>query len=127
MAITRRKAVLNDRITLNFQEKEFMCRCCNEIYIHPALVRSLEKLRHKLGGKPITINSGYRCQTHNKNVGGAPKSQHMFGLAADITVKGMTVHQVASAAEGIFDGIGKYPKQNFVHVDLRGYPQRWEG
>ncbi len=37
-------------------------------------------------GKPIHVNSGYRCPQLNKEVGGSPTSQHMKGEAADITV-----------------------------------------
>ena len=36
-------------------------------------------------GKPIHVNSGYRCRELNKAVGGVPSSQHMRGEAADIT------------------------------------------
>lgn len=36
-------------------------------------------------GKPIHVNSGYRCPRLNKEVGGSPSSQHMKGQAADIT------------------------------------------
>lgn len=36
-------------------------------------------------GKPITVNSGYRCEALNKAIGGAKSSQHMLGEAADIT------------------------------------------
>ena len=36
-------------------------------------------------GKPITVNSGYRCPLLNKTVGGAAGSQHVRGEAADIT------------------------------------------
>lgn len=39
----------------------------------------------ELWGRPITVNSGFRCPTLNKAVGGAPTSQHMKGEAADIT------------------------------------------
>ena len=35
-------------------------------------------------GKPIVVNSGYRCLALNKAVGGATTSQHMSGQAADI-------------------------------------------
>jgi len=35
---------------------------------------------------PIHISSGYRCTALNKAVGGAPKSQHMKGQAADIYI-----------------------------------------
>lgn len=37
-------------------------------------------------GKPIRVNSGYRCPKLNKAVGGVAKSQHLKGEAADITV-----------------------------------------
>ena len=36
-------------------------------------------------GKPITVNSGYRCPQLNRLVGGAASSQHLKGEAADIT------------------------------------------
>lgn len=42
----------------------------------------LEPARMALG--PIRINSGYRCKALNTKVGGAWKSQHQFGQAADI-------------------------------------------
>lgn len=37
-------------------------------------------------GKPIKINSGYRCEALNEAVGGSDTSQHRLGEAADITV-----------------------------------------
>lgn len=37
-------------------------------------------------GKPIYINSGYRCPELNKTVGGVNNSQHVNGEAADIDV-----------------------------------------
>ena len=36
-------------------------------------------------GKPIAVNSGYRCPQLNRLVGGAASSQHLKGEAADIT------------------------------------------
>ena len=41
-------------------------------------------------GKPIHVNSGYRCPALNKEVSGAPSSQHMKGEAADITAGNRT-------------------------------------
>ncbi len=35
-------------------------------------------------GYPIRISSGYRCVRLNKLIGGAKKSQHLDGMAADI-------------------------------------------
>lgn len=37
-------------------------------------------------GKPIKINSGYRCPKLNAAVGGAKTSQHMTGEAADLHI-----------------------------------------
>ena len=37
-------------------------------------------------GKPIVINSGYRCKELNKAVGGVPNSWHQKGNAADIKI-----------------------------------------
>lgn len=36
-------------------------------------------------GKPLMVNSGYRCQALNNKVGGSKTSQHLTGDAADIT------------------------------------------
>jgi len=47
-------------------------------------VAVLDPLR-EAWGRPITVNSGYRCPELNKAVGGSPKSHHQRGMAADIT------------------------------------------
>jgi uncharacterized protein YcbK (DUF882 family) len=90
------------------------------------LIVLLQRLRDKVG-KPLTVTSGYRCQKHNKAVGGAANSQHVLGTAADIRVpSGMSVDQLAAAADAVgFTGVGKYYKQGFVHVDVRGFRARW--
>ena len=44
----------------------------------------LDPLRARYG-KPIYVNSGFRCATLNAAIGGAINSQHMYGKAADIT------------------------------------------
>lgn len=44
----------------------------------------LDPLREKYG-KPITVNSGYRCPELNKAVGGSKTSDHVKGFAADLT------------------------------------------
>ena len=43
----------------------------------------LEPLR-LWAGRPVVINSGYRCPHLNQLVGGVPNSQHQTGEAADI-------------------------------------------
>ena len=50
-----------------------------------ALVDNVLDPLREAWGKPIKVNSGYRCRALNKAVGGVPASQHMLGQAADIT------------------------------------------
>lgn len=52
----------------------------------------LDPLR-KAYGRPIHVNSGYRCPALNRAVGGAPRSQHMRGQAADITAGSPTANR----------------------------------
>lgn len=44
----------------------------------------LDPLR-QLYGKPIYVSSGYRCPELNSKVGGSATSEHLKGMAADIT------------------------------------------
>lgn len=105
------------RVAPNFTAKEFACHHCEVKKISGDLLYKLELLRKKLG-QPIIITSGYRCQTHNKSVGGAKKSQHMNGRAADIQVKGYSPKQVANAAREVgFTFIKTY--KTWTHVDVR--------
>lgn len=49
------------------------------------LIESLLDPIREMWGKPLHVNSGYRCLALNKAVGGKPTSQHLKGEAADIT------------------------------------------
>jgi hypothetical protein len=53
----------------------------------------LEPLRVALR-KPIRVSSGYRCPRVNTKIGGASKSQHMQGEAADIQASSMGVEDL---------------------------------
>lgn len=52
----------------------------------------LEPVRRQFG--PVRVTSGYRCPALNEGIGGAMRSQHMFGQAADIKVAGVTAYDV---------------------------------
>jgi uncharacterized protein YcbK (DUF882 family) len=60
------------------------------------LARLLEQVRAAVG-KPIIINSAYRCKRVNDAVGSKDSSQHLKGCAADIRVPGMTPDDVVRA------------------------------
>ncbi len=110
----------------HFKPKEFACKHCGEIRVDIQLLEKLEQLRTAIGNRPIIINSGYRCPTHNKAVGGAKNSQHMYGKAADIRVKDMSPRTLEKFADTVFynGGVGM-GGQNIVHVDTRGHRARW--
>lgn len=117
------------RISSHFSEEEAKCRCgCGRMVINPILVRILEGIRAAAGHKPVIVRSWNRCAKQNKAVGGQPDSQHLYGAAADISITGVAPALLAQLAQNCgADGIGTYPKQGFVHVDVRGYRARWEG
>ena len=120
-------AVLNEAKNIkHFKIQEFTCRHCGEIKIDINLLAKLEELRRAIGNRPIIINSGYRCPTHNKNVGGAKNSQHMYGKAVDIRVNGMSPRTLEKYADTVFSngGVGM-GGATIVHVDTRGYKARW--
>jgi zinc D-Ala-D-Ala carboxypeptidase len=68
-------------------------------------------------GIPLTINSGYRCEKHNKRVGGKVKSAHRLGVACDIKcVRSDHRFKIIEAAMQLgFKRIGVYP--TFIHLD----------
>ena len=120
-------------LSKNFQYREFDCKgkgCCSSTLIDEKLVEYLQKIREHFG-KPITITSAYRCETHNRNVGGATKSRHSQGSAADIVVQGVSSREVAKYAESIgILGIGLYETSAdgyFTHIDTRTTKAFWYG
>lgn len=112
------------RLSKNFHLREYECKCgkCQETLVDMDHVEKLQKLREDLA-TPITITSAYRCEEHNKNVGGAKNSQHVKGTATDLQVKGMDPSEVADSCEH-FDGLGRY--DTFTHIDSRGSKARWD-
>ncbi len=77
----------------------------------------LEPVRERLG-KPIVVNSGFRCPIHNRAVGGATASQHMKGEAADLRIDGKPeVLAKTIVANGTWDQLILYP--TFVHVSWK--------
>lgn len=78
-------------------------------------------------GKPLAVNSGYRCLRLNDAVGGAATSQHMLGEAADITAGGWAensqlfalVREMAEARLISFDQLIIYGEGRFLHISYR--------
>ena len=116
------------KVSTNFTVNEFACSDGSDpIFIADELVTVLQKIRTHFG-KAVTINSAFRTAAHNKKVGGAAHSQHLYGMAADIVVKGIKPKDVAAYAETLLPntgGIGIY--STFTHVDTRKTKSRWNG
>jgi uncharacterized protein YcbK (DUF882 family) len=122
-------------MTKNFSKEEFDCNDGSEmpINIYHNMVKvanQLQVLRDELK-KPIHINSAYRSEDYNKQIGGVKNSQHIMGRAADIAIKGMTPIEVSKVIERLISngdmlqgGIGIY--SSFVHYDIRGERRRWD-
>ena len=69
-------------LTRNFSKNEFECPCCGIDWIDRKFVQKLQDVRDQLE-IPMIVNSGYRCEQHNLDVGGVPGSYHLKGTAAD--------------------------------------------
>jgi len=124
--------------TRNFNVKEFDCKdgtpypdAWVEDRLNPLCI-SLEVIREYFGNKPITITSGYRTPEYNSNVvHGAIRSQHMYGRAADIKIKGVHARIVARGIRKLIrekrilnGGVGSYT--SFTHYDIRGNNAYWK-
>lgn len=95
---------------------EFASRGNGWIKVHRSLVLGLDRYREAVGG-PVRIISGYRDPAHNRKVGGASNSQHLYGNAADIDDV-LSLDRVR--ALGYFSGIGIVAANGKVaHVDVR--------
>ena len=112
--------------TKNFKVSEFACKHCGKNLIDQRVIDMCQEIRDSLG-VPVRINSGYRCEVHNKNVGGVQNSKHTKGFAADLSC--------SLGGARLFDCVkflhenGKlkdldyciyYKRKNFVHIDCGG-------
>lgn len=114
----------NLKLSNHFNSLEFTCSCknsdCVEQKISKELIEKLEKIRSKLGNS-IIITSGYRCLKHQQELLNNPKietvknSQHVLGLACDVTTNNLSM--LLTLLEQEFKAIGL--AKTFYHVDLR--------
>ncbi len=107
----------------HFKHTELACKCCGLALMDDLLIPRLDKLR-ELFGKPLTINSGYRCVTHNKAVGGSLNSKHCLGQAVDISIAkfdSADIHKLLTLVFQLgFSGVELPSRQTAVlHIDIR--------
>ena len=118
------------KLSTNFTVKEFACKDGSDaVLVAPRLVMVLQSIRSHFG-TAVTINSGYRTPQYNTKVGGVAHSQHCYGTAADISVRGKTPAAVAAYARQLmpdWGGVGVYAKKGFTHIDVREAKADWNG
>jgi hypothetical protein len=117
------------------------CPCCGVNGVKQAVLDAAEAIRAKaearygMGRVRMGVQSGYRCEDHNKAIGGAQNSQHMQGTALDlnlqiakdsggkgklawVTVAPREWEDLARQGPGI-GGYGRDDERNFAHIDTR--------
>ena len=108
-------------LSAHFDAGEFACRCSvGRILISLDLVDVLEEIRCELDA-PVRVVSGYRCPVRNLEQGGAPRSWHTVGLAADVQV----AQEHRERLKGLLVDLVKADRfryvewhDSFVHVDV---------
>ncbi len=115
------------RLSKNLMAHEVACQgkgCCTESIISKRMVETYQDIRDEYGDA-IEIatagGSGYRCDTHNREVGGAAGSLHKLGCAFDMHCRDKP-KLLGIVERKITDGeIGVY--STFIHGGVwnRGY------
>ena len=103
------------------------CDCHGAVQVDPRIPAVLEELRALVGG-PIQVTCGFRCDSHNRKVGGHVASFHRVGMAADVTsfelrkdLEGwaMKAGQIIEGRYGAEVGnVFFYPRRLFLHLDV---------
>lgn len=89
------------------------------------LAKFLEQVKTVIGGKPVMINSAFRCKEVNDAVGSKDTSQHRIGCAADIRVPGMTPDEVVKAVMAAGLGYDQIIREfdRWTHISIPNNPE----
>lgn len=87
----------------------------------------LDPLRERYG-KPINVNSGYRCKKLNDAVKGSKTSYHVKGLAADITAgskkENKILFDLIIEMDLPFDQVIDEKNFSWIHVSFSKNPRK---
>jgi hypothetical protein len=111
-------------LAFGLTHEEFECKCdrktCHYTLVAPSMTTAYERVRFKIDHE-LKINSGFRCQRHNDQVGGVETSSHTTGHAIDISFKNLNHNkrlELINLCRDNFDYIKIYT--NFIHAQMRG-------
>jgi uncharacterized protein YcbK (DUF882 family) len=90
--------------------------------IHPRLAEIVARTAQAFGVRTDDVISGYRAAPY-----GAPHSRHFLGHAMDLKLPGVRAKKLAAWVWHNFRGVGVgwYPNQDFVHIDVRDTDVSW--
>lgn len=117
-----KKGILSPKLTLS----EYKCKCrsklCTRTFVNPRTVRAFQLTRN-IYGCPIAVTSAFRCQTHNKKVGGLANSMHLTGSAIDLRPAIKDFHEseldrLEKVAILYFDVVIRYNDKGFIHCHM---------
>jgi uncharacterized protein YcbK (DUF882 family) len=110
------------KLSPNLNQKEVDCKCshpdCTFTIISDRVIESFQDFREDMG-KSLKINSAFRCQRYNTDIGGKQDSRHKKGLALDISAVGFDIEDLAMAARDHFDYVQIYYGENFIHCHVK--------
>ena len=89
------------------------------------LAKFLEQVKTVLGGKPVMINSAFRCKQVNDAVGSKDTSQHRVGCAADIRIPGMNPDEVVKTVMAAGLGYDQIIREfdRWTHISIPNNPE----
>ena len=102
-----------------FKRNEFQCECgCGFGAVDAELLRILINLRNKFG--IVFVSGGNRCSSHNREIGGRPKSYHLMGMAADVKFPESDLGTVWNYLTDTYRSkYGFILYRTFIHIDAR--------
>jgi len=121
----RSKKKMNWSEYQNFKAYEFNCRHTGKNKMRPEFMRALQDIRNTFN-RSMNITSGYRDFTHPSERLKENYGAHTYGVAADISVRGLDALDLIAIAYGY--GIRRVGiAKTFIHLDIGdrdlGFPQ----
>ena len=98
-------------------ERLMFCKleiCTNAYYTAKAVY---DMVTQNFNGKRPLVSSGWRSVRNNNACGGKPKSRHLYGLACDFIVSGMSVSQSYPAIRNSWRGF-TLNEGTWIHVQI---------
>lgn len=123
LKILRKHATLRLHEYNWLKQKEVDCRCnredCTQTLLDEKTFDSFIATRKEYD-QPIKVNSWFRCQQHNRQVGGLDASRHKLGFACDLQPQSreytlVELHSLAEVARKHFKYVKMYPGKVFLH------------